>query len=498
MSRKLRYTVVRNMYPTGSTVVYEENENTINYVIPIVKGSTYTITFSEVGNRIRIVALSKDPRTLTSTLSSGVTKVVMDPEFDVGYSTNYVSTIDGFLIIYVSNVGALPRVKVETDGVGGDGLFSYHSACSEVTSGTSLIASIKTYFRGYVLATVSTRSATTFSDDWEVLHESTEISSEDTINQKMYFLSRKVAVDEDVSLTITQENSGRIYANLIVFESAKGFQYHEGTEKYSNTKVTSATATRPTQSYVIWGCSAISWSSTSSPWKCDDLSAISITTTQPRQASFVDYDASVTERTFSFPSSAYLIDSIELLPRDLDKYLVRAEGSVYTISEGSLDLVDETAITSALFQEKGTTVIPTWDLISDLVEPEVLVWQSDEEAIPELSVKMSATPFPQSIISDKAFTTHETITGIENMVATCEGELIVAVSFDDKQTWKAWNGEQWASLSEDFTGMNKETLEGVTFEQWNELFQGADGFYLRVSLLDTSQSVSEIYVDFAN
>lgn len=70
----------------------------------------------------------------------------------------------------------------------------------------------------------------------------------------------------------------------------------------------------------------------------------------------------------------------------------------------------------------------------------------------------------------------QSITGIENAVADCDGELIIAVSFDDKQTWKAWNGEQWATLSEDFTGMNKETLEAITYEQWNELFTDADGF----------------------
>ena len=53
-------------------------------------------------------------------------------------------------------------------------------------------------------------------------------------------------------------------------------------------------------------------------------------------------------------------------------------------------------------------------------------------------------------------------------------------------------------MIQSITGMNKETLEAITYEQWNELFTGADGFYIRVSFIDTTQSVTEIYVDFSN
>lgn len=108
------------------------------------------------------------------------------------------------------------------------------------------------------------------------------------------------------------------------------------------------------------------------------------------------------------------------------------------------------------------------------------------------------TPQSQTVISNAIDLTHQSITGIENMVATCEGDLIIAISFDGKKTWKAWNGSEWSTLSELFTGMNKETLEAITFEQWNLLFQGATSFYIRIALVDTTQSVTEIYVDFAN
>lgn len=104
----------------------------------------------------------------------------------------------------------------------------------------------------------------------------------------------------------------------------------------------------------------------------------------------------------------------------------------------------------------------------------------------------------QTIITNAISLTHESITGIENMTATCEGDLIVAVSFDGKKTWKAWNGSEWSTLSDEYSGMNKATLEAITFEQWNILYQGATAFYIRVALTDVTQSVTEIYVDFAN
>ena len=157
----------------------------------------------------------------------------------------------------------------------------------------------------------------------------------------------------------------------------------------------------------------------------------------------------------------------------------------------------ETEITSSLFQTYGVDEVPDGSLLLNLSNPSVMCW-TDAEELPVINANVTAIPKSQNVISNAIDLTHKSITGIENMVATCEGDLIIAVSFDGKQTWKAWNGSEWSTLSEEFTGMNKETLEAITFEQWNLLFQGATSFYIRISLVDTTQSVTEIYVDFAN
>lgn len=180
------------------------------------------------------------------------------------------------------------------------------------------------------------------------------------------------------------------------------------------------------------------------------------------------------------------------------KYLIRSDGALYTVTDGTLAALEQTALNSELFATYGFDDLPFGELLQPLSKFDLLYWQDSQDELPSIKATVMATPHSQAVISNAVDLTHSTITGIENMTADCEGDLIVAVSFDGKQTWKAWNGTEWSTLSEEFTGMNKETLEAITFEQWNLLYQGADSFFIRVSFIDTTQSVTEICADFAN
>ena len=166
MSRILEYETVVDIYPNGSTIYYKIDPDTINYVTPIVAGSTYTITMNEIGNRLRIVTLFEDPRELTSNLTKGVTSIINNPTYDVGYTVSFTANSDGYVVIYVSNQNEHPKVTIETDGIGGDDSYSHHNACVVFTSGTNLSLSTNSFYDGYALATVSTRSDTLFTNDW--------------------------------------------------------------------------------------------------------------------------------------------------------------------------------------------------------------------------------------------------------------------------------------------------------------------------------------------
>ena len=180
-------------------------------------------------------------------------------------------------------------------------------------------------------------------------------------------------------------------------------------------------------------------------------------------------------------------------------YLIRVGTELFTKVGGVVTSLGEVEVTSELFLTNGFEEIPTSDDLIGFENPEVLLWYNSEDNVPGLTATVKASPKNnQQIITNAIDLTHSSITGIESAIADCDGELIIAVSFDNKQTWKAWNGETWSLLSEEFSGMNKETLESITLEQWNLLYSGATSMYLKVSFLDATQVIRTITIDFAN
>ena len=485
-----------DMYPSDDKIYYEVDSNTVNYIVPVCPNSTYTVTMDEIGNRLRAGFTTTELMSLTA--DTDYVNIVMNPTFYVGYTFSYTATQYGYMIVYVSNAGEHPNISITTDGVGGDDESSVFTNCIETSSGTSLSASIYARTGDWVLATVTTRSATTFSDDWELIRESGGIAD---FPQKMYFLSRQSTGDGLSTITVNQTSSARIYINLITFSNILGFMYHDGNEFLENTTtISTVTLNRPNYPIIVWGCSANLWS-TSTPygnWSCDDLNAICLDSskTAPRQANFID-KGTPTQRIFSASTETYcVIDCIEVV-KSYSKFLIRENDILYTISNDLLTVINGTKLNADMFKTYGINELPTWDMISGLVNPEILMWYEDEESLPKISVQMTATPQNQIVISNSVSLVHESIKGIENVTATCTGTLSMAIS-PDKVTWKAHNGTEWLTLSDDYSGMSKEQLEAITVDQWNEIIQDVDAIYIRIALTDTTQSVEEIVINFAN
>lgn len=247
---------------------------------------------------------------------------------------------------------------------------------------------------------------------------------------------------------------------------------------------------------ILWDTGAISLHMTKIPTTNNDgVYSLSDSTSYSYTVSVDSPDVTFiySDGTFSVVNSI-----IELLPPFDVRWLVRANELLYTTKNNILEQVSGTMLNAECFQTNGSESPPTWELIESLVDPDILCWYDSDEFKPTTKATMTATPFSQSIISNKVDLTHESITGIENATADCDGELIFAVSFDDKQTWKAWNGEVWSNLSGEFSGMSKETFESITFDQWGLLYAGATSMYLRVTLVDASQIIRKITIDFAN
>lgn len=178
----------------------------------------------------------------------------------------------------------------------------------------------------------------------------------------------------------------------------------------------------------------------------------------------------------------------------------------YTDSSGAVDkaykplaLDNVTELTSDVFETYGIedNAIITANLISYFEgEFKILKW-GDKSSI-SLSAKLTALPYPQTIISNAIDLTDETITGIEEITAEYEGTPVVAISFDDKATWQMYNGTEWVTLTKDTTGMQIETLTAITTEQWTEKISGLDAIYLRATLSSTADNITNIIFKFTH
>lgn len=371
------------------------------------------------------------------------------------------------------------------------------SACFETTSGTVLTGNIDAEAGDFLIATISVRSEITIQDDMTLV-ESGSIAESST-NQSLNFAYKKITVGGSQSVTVKQKSSGRIYLILIVVRNVMSINYTGDYKKTltSNLNSSPASIVKKTENEsVLWGITTII-TRDGETFSCvpNDMTTVS----QIRLASFADVSSNEKEHHIKYSlseSHTFLIDAVELVPYS-SKYLINSGDKYYNVSSGTLNELEVTELNAEVFVTYGNDEPPNSSLLVTLQDPKIFYWTNGED-LSTIKATVTATPHSQSIISDAIDLTHSTITGIENMTTDCEGDLIVAVSFDGKQTWKAWNGTEWSTLSEEFTGMNKETLEAITFEQWNLLYQGADSFFIRVSFIDTTQSVTEICADFAN
>ena len=170
----------------------------------------------------------------------------------------------------------------------------------------------------------------------------------------------------------------------------------------------------------------------------------------------------------------------------------------YNIFNEELNELDITELTSNSFITYGNDDIPSGTLLMTLQKPKILYWQNSDEDLPTLTANVTATPNPQSVITEKIDLTDSSITGIEKITAEYEGDPHIACSFDSGTTWKSYSNNQWVVLSEGDTGMTMTTFLAITADEWNTVTSGLDGFMIRFSLSDVNDVLTNIKIDFTN
>lgn len=195
----------------------------------------------------------------------------------------------------------------------------------EVNGGTSLSGSVSAKAGDYILATVSARSDITIPDSMITLKIGDYVTASSGTKQAMSFAYEQVQQDGTYTYTFTQSSSVRMYLNLIVLSNIDGLQYSGDYHTVGNGSSSLSVPDKSSGDMLVWGCSAIVWPSvapyglwTTSP---DDLFYVGLSTsTQARQANFIDFGSGSLSRTFTpaNTSTDYVIDAVEIIPKTVE------------------------------------------------------------------------------------------------------------------------------------------------------------------------------------
>ena len=178
------------------------------------------------------------------------------------------------------------------------------------------------------------------------------------------------------------------------------------------------------------------------------------------------------------------------------KYLVRDSGKIYTVVDGALSEITGT-LNADLFINSGADAIPDGTLLMTLSNPEVLCW-TDAETLPTLTATVKGIPEPQIVVTKEIDLMHSSIKGINGVTVDCKGDVLFAVSFDKKATWMMHNGTEFVEVSDKLAGMTKTEFEAITAEQWQPKYEASSEMYIRCAILDETQSITTLNIDFIN
>ena len=203
----------------------------------------------------------------------------------------------------------------------------------------------------------------------------------------------------------------------------------------------------------------------------------------------------------------------EVVSHHQHKYLIADEDKLYTVVDGALSELATTDIVAQTFLDYGVDEIPDGELLVGLDNLEVLCWRDGEDDLPTLTATVTATPHHQMVVSQAIVTAtppyqiimsraidlmHSSIKGIDSITVDCKGDVLFAVSFDNKATWMKHNGTDWVNVADELTGMTKLEFEAITTEQWQTKYELSSDMYIRCTLTDSTQSVTSVNISFIN
>lgn len=341
----------------------------------------------------------------------------------------------------------------------------------------------------------------TLSDGWTALGGGNNYSDPGASDQRIFF-AYKTAESETETVTISQTAGKRIYAVCSEYFGVAGVKLRSdlaaiGTSNY--TVAGEKTKAEDTMLYAV--TSAYYGSGRNQTVIPADLDKIEGDSSAERLACWFDGGLGATSHTFQSHNSTEardaVLECVQLVLYDM-RYLIRSGTTLYTVTDGALSALTETEITASLFQTYGMDDLPDGALLATLTDPEVLYWQDSTDDLPVLTAIVTGVPpTPQVVVTDAQDMSDSTILGIESVTVDGSEDVLLAISFDDGATWKAYDGSQWATVDTENAGMTKTTMENISLEAWAEVVTST-AYRLRFVLMDTTSYVTEVVINYLN
>lgn len=342
----------------------------------------------------------------------------------------------------------------------------------------------------------------TLTDGWEKIGGGNVDADYGDTYHKLYFAKKKVENTTE-TITLTQTTTGRIY--LVCGEFSGNFNVvmrddmaNIGSGDY---KVTANK--RNPDDVILYGVTSSLYQTGAGRMQvCDpnDLTKLQGTSTQERLACWFDNGNGALSHTFTTvtynnTNATAIVECVQLIPKK-PKYLIRNNDIIYTVQNDSLvEVVGD--LNAQLFIDNGVDEIPSGTLLMTLSNPEVLCW-TDSDKVPTLTATVKGIPEPQIVVTKEIDLMHGSIKGINGVTVDCKGDVLFAVSFDKKATWMMHNGTEWVAVSDKLAGMTKTEFEAITTDQWRPKYEASSEMYIRCAILDETQSITTLNIDFIN
>ena len=165
-------------------------------------------------------------------------------------------------------------------------------------------------------------------------------------------------------------------------------------------------------------------------------------------------------------------------------------------AESYLEEVPVSRLNSAALRQYGFDDFPRDIIFRKLSNPVLYHWQNTDIDLPPISAKITAIPPVQLVYSKNTEMNDNTILGIESVEIDSDDNTLFAFSFDGGITWKAYTDGRWMVLSEETSGMNRESVKVIGTDAWNEA--AADKQYKIRFALREGGFVNKITVHYLN